>query len=51
MSHNGGNKKRKGLERSIYPTIQTLQTATTPELQITPFCFLLPSVITNAFIN
>lgn len=35
------NKKRKGLEHSIYPTVQTLQTDTTLELQIKPFCFLL----------
>ncbi|MFA5300706.1 MAG: hypothetical protein WC389_21160, partial [Lutibacter sp.] len=31
LAANGGNKKRKGLERSIYPTLQTLQVATTLE--------------------
>jgi len=38
---NGGNKNERDLKPIPYPPLQTLQTATTLELQMTSFCFLL----------
>jgi hypothetical protein len=41
MVHNGGNKKRKGLETASLSTDTALVNSTPLQLQITPFCFLL----------